>query len=171
MLRDVLGHRIRKHCYFEFVNEMEKYYIYKDNVYQIIRMSKHYKLDGGWYVDVFVRNAYTGKRSNYLMPLKSFRERTLFKNKPTQSEQTKFVRKINKDNTSLNFINEKFDVTDKISETYFESEYDFKKFSNKIISFFSLLKRRGYKKISLNFSDGYYVEYGETYSTLKFEFS
>jgi hypothetical protein len=161
MLRDVLGHRIRKHCYFEFVNEMEKYYIYKDNVYQIIRMSKHYKLDGGWYVDVFVRNAYTGKRSNYLMPLKNFRERTLFKNKP----------KINKDNTSLNFINEKFDVTDKISQTCFESEYDFKKFSNKIISFFSLLKRRGYKNISLNFSDGYYVEYGETYSTLKFEFS
>ena len=59
----------------------------------------------------------------YNTSLKNFRERTLFKNKP----------KINKDNTSLNFINEKFDVTDKISQTCFESEYDFKKFSNKII--------------------------------------
>ena len=82
MVRDVLGHRIKNKNHLEFVNEMEKYYIYKDNVYQIIRMSKHYKLDGGWYVDVFVRNAYTGKRSNFLMPLNKFMEKQLLKFKP-----------------------------------------------------------------------------------------
>ena len=88
MVRDVLGYRIKNKNHLEFVNEMEKYYIYNDNVYQIIRMSKHYKLDGGWYVDMFVRNAYTGKRSNFLMPLNKFREKQLLKFKPHTNHKT-----------------------------------------------------------------------------------
>lgn len=84
MLRDVLGHRIRRQCYFEFANEMEKYYIYNNNAYQIIRMSKHYKLDG-MYVDILIRNIDTNKVSSIFIPYKTFKEKKLFKKRPRKS--------------------------------------------------------------------------------------
>lgn len=82
MLRDVMGYRIKRQCYLEFYNEMEKYYIYKNNVYQIIRMSKHYKLDGGWYVDILIRNIDTNKMSKIFIPYKTFKEKKLFNKRP-----------------------------------------------------------------------------------------
>lgn len=82
MVRDLLSNRIKDVKCLEFIYVMEKYYIYNSNVYQIIRASKHYKLDGGWYVDVLIRNANTGKKNSYSMRLKEFKERTYYTKKP-----------------------------------------------------------------------------------------
>ena len=82
MVRDLLGYRIKNKNHLEFVNEMEKYYIYNDNVYQIIRMSKHYKLDGGWYVDILTRNSGTNKVSKIFITYKTFKSKKLYDKKP-----------------------------------------------------------------------------------------
>lgn len=166
MVRDLLGYRIKNKNHLEFVNEMEKYYIYKDNVYQIIRMSKHYKLDGGWYVDIFVRNAYTGKRSNFLMPLNKFREKQLLKFKPRNNNKLK-----QKNERISDMVSETIDITHEVDDTYFESKNDFIKFSKQIIKIFDKLIKVGYRNICFDFRTGYYTEYGETYPTLNLEFS
>ena len=91
MLRDLLGYRIVNPIYLEFHREMEKYYIYNDKIYQIIRMSKHYKLDG-WYVDILIRNIDTNKVSKIFIPYKTFKSKKLYDKKPkieNQNEGTK----------------------------------------------------------------------------------
>jgi hypothetical protein len=93
MVRDLLGYRIRRHCYLEFYKEMEKYYIYNDKIYQIIRMSKHYKLDGGWYVDISIRNINTNKISSIFIPYKIFKEKKLYDKKPKLKEQNEETKK------------------------------------------------------------------------------
>lgn len=87
MLRDLLGYRIVNPMYLEFHREMEKYYIYNDKIYQIIRMSKRYKLDGGWYVDISIRNIKTNKISSIFIPYKTFKEKKLYDKKPKLKEQ------------------------------------------------------------------------------------
>lgn len=78
MIRDVLGNKIKDVRFLKFHSEMEKFYIYNNKIYQIIRMSRHYKLDGGWYVEMFIRNAETNKRKTILMPLIKFKEKVLY---------------------------------------------------------------------------------------------
>lgn len=81
MLRDLLGYRIVNPMYLEFHKEMEKYYIYNDKIYQIIRMLKHSKLDG-WYVDILIRNIDTNKVSKIFIPYKTFKSKKLYDKKP-----------------------------------------------------------------------------------------
>ncbi len=81
MLRDLLGYRIVNPMYLEFHREMEKYYIYNDKIYQIIRISKHSKLDG-WYVDILIRNIDTNKVSKIFIPYKTFKSKKLYDKKP-----------------------------------------------------------------------------------------
>lgn len=78
MIRDILGNRIKNIRFLEFHSKMEKFYIYNNKIYQIIRMYKHYKLDGGWYVEMFIRNVETNKRRTILMSLTKFKEKVLY---------------------------------------------------------------------------------------------
>lgn len=82
MVRDLLGYRIRKPISKEMQEYMEKFYIYNNKIFQIIRISKHYKLDGGFWVDFTIQNIETKKIFSHSMSLKLFKEKKLFSLKP-----------------------------------------------------------------------------------------
>lgn len=82
MVRDIFGYKVKNHRHLRMLHYMEKYYIYNNNVYQIIRVSKHFKLDCGYIVDMFVMNIKTNKKSSISLSLNNFLEKKLFIKKP-----------------------------------------------------------------------------------------
>lgn len=82
MVRDVLGYKVKNHKQLRMLHYIEKYYIYNNNVYQIIRLSKHFKLDAGSYVDMFIVNIKTNKRKNITLSLDSFLNKKLYDKVP-----------------------------------------------------------------------------------------
>ena len=85
MLRDLLGYRIVNPMYLEFHREMEKYYIYNDKIYQIVRVSKSYRLDGGWYVEMLIKKS-NGNFKTIEMTLDDFRKKQLYVGKRNTNE-------------------------------------------------------------------------------------
>ena len=77
MIRDLLGNRIKKNEFLEFYYEMGKFYSYNDKIYQIVRVSKSYRLDGGWYVEILIKKS-SGNFKTIEMTLDDFRKKQLY---------------------------------------------------------------------------------------------
>jgi len=61
MLRDLLGNRVKNNNHKRQQRLMERYYIFNNKVYQIIRAGISYKLDGGMYYSFTVQDINTKK--------------------------------------------------------------------------------------------------------------
>ncbi len=77
MVRDLLENRIKKNEFLEFYYEMGKFYHYNDKIYQIVRVSKSYRLDDGWYVEMLIKKS-NGNFKTIEMTLDDFRKKQLY---------------------------------------------------------------------------------------------
>lgn len=86
MVRDLDGNKIKDNRYLQYIELMEKYYIYNNNVYQIIRAIECYKLDGGWYIEALIKNVKTNKRKLLKIKRELFLNKKFYTRKPKKEK-------------------------------------------------------------------------------------
>jgi hypothetical protein len=92
MVRDLDGNKIKNKRYLQYIELMEKYYIYNNNVYQIIRAIQNYKLDGGWYIEALIKNVKTNKRKMLTLKREIFLNKKLYTKKPNNIKKRESIK-------------------------------------------------------------------------------
>lgn len=86
MVRDLEGNRIKNKRYLKYMELMEKYYIYNNTVYQIIRAIEYYKLDSGWHIEALIKNVNTNKKKMLIIKRDLFLNKKFYIKKPNKEK-------------------------------------------------------------------------------------
>lgn len=78
MIRDLENNRIKQRINPSLFQYFEKFYIYNNKIFQIIRITSVFKLDGGTYYDIKFRNIKSKKVNSTSIHKSKFLSRKLY---------------------------------------------------------------------------------------------